>query len=209
MNAQSPVWLFDLDNTLHNASAHVFPHINRAMTAYLAEHLALSMEDANSLRTRYWQRYGATMLGLMRHHGTKPRHFLHHTHQFPDLPALVIRQQGLAACLRRLPGRKVVFSNAPRAYAREVVRLLGLTRHFEAVFGIEDLGFHPKPQPLAYKTVLRRLRVPASRCIMVEDTLANLRSAHRLGMRTVWIGTGLRGAPWVGRRLRSVRQLRA
>jgi putative hydrolase of the HAD superfamily len=24
----SPVWLFDLDNTLHNASPHIFPHLN-------------------------------------------------------------------------------------------------------------------------------------------------------------------------------------
>ena len=37
--AASPVWLFDLDNTLHNASAHIFPHINRSMTAYLERHL--------------------------------------------------------------------------------------------------------------------------------------------------------------------------
>ena len=26
------VWLFDLDNTLHDASPHIFPHINRSMT---------------------------------------------------------------------------------------------------------------------------------------------------------------------------------
>ncbi len=42
-----PVWLFDLDNTLHNASPHIFPHINRSMTAYLEQHLALSREEAN------------------------------------------------------------------------------------------------------------------------------------------------------------------
>ena len=35
------VWVFDLDNTLHNASPHIFPHINRAMTAYLQAHLGL------------------------------------------------------------------------------------------------------------------------------------------------------------------------
>ena len=25
-------WIFDLDNTLHNATVHIFPRINRAMT---------------------------------------------------------------------------------------------------------------------------------------------------------------------------------
>ena len=29
------VWIFDLDNTLHNATPHIFPHINSSMTAYL------------------------------------------------------------------------------------------------------------------------------------------------------------------------------
>lgn len=24
-------WIFDLDNTLHNATPHIFPHINRAI----------------------------------------------------------------------------------------------------------------------------------------------------------------------------------
>ena len=26
-------WIFDLDNTLHDATPHIFPHINRSMTA--------------------------------------------------------------------------------------------------------------------------------------------------------------------------------
>ena len=35
----SPVWLFDLDNTLHNADAGIFYIINRAMTDYMAQRL--------------------------------------------------------------------------------------------------------------------------------------------------------------------------
>ena len=60
----TPVWLFDLDNTLHNASPHIFPHINRSMTRYLEQHLGLTLDEANALRMQYWHRYGATMLGL-------------------------------------------------------------------------------------------------------------------------------------------------
>ena len=42
MSASRPVWLFDLDNTLHDATPHIFPHINRAMTAYVAEALGVA-----------------------------------------------------------------------------------------------------------------------------------------------------------------------
>ena len=33
-------WLFDLDNTLHDASRAAFGPTNEAMTRYIAEHLA-------------------------------------------------------------------------------------------------------------------------------------------------------------------------
>ena len=87
---KNPVWLFDLDNTLHNASPHIFPHINRAMREYIECHLGVDEHEATRIRQDYWERYGATLLGLMRHHGTDPRHFLHETHQFPDLARMVV-----------------------------------------------------------------------------------------------------------------------
>ena len=111
------VWVFDLDNTLHNASPHIFPHINRAMTAYVQTHLGLDETAAGELRRHYWQRYGATLIGLMRHHATDPQHFLRATHQFPDLRRMLVREPALRATLSRLPGRKIVFSNAPVHYA--------------------------------------------------------------------------------------------
>jgi len=35
-----PVWLLDLDNTLHDAGTHIMPRVNRAMTQWVAKHLA-------------------------------------------------------------------------------------------------------------------------------------------------------------------------
>jgi putative hydrolase of the HAD superfamily len=49
-------WLFDLDNTLHNASPHIFPHINRSMTAYIVEHLRVDEAEATRIRHDYWLR---------------------------------------------------------------------------------------------------------------------------------------------------------
>ncbi|HNN46060.1 MAG TPA: pyrimidine 5'-nucleotidase, partial [Azospira sp.] len=72
-------WLFDLDNTLHNASPHIFPHINRSMREYIERHLGVDKDEATRLRQTYWDRYGATLTGLVRHHGVDPRHFLHET----------------------------------------------------------------------------------------------------------------------------------
>lgn len=199
----APIWLFDLDNTLHNASAHIFPQINHSMTEYLAAELNMGMEEACALRQHYWRRYGATLRGMERHHGTNPRHFLHATHQFEDLPAMVVFDPALLARLRHLPGRKYVFSNAPRNYVHTVLKTTGLDRVIDGAFSVEDLGYHPKPQIRAYRAVLRRLKVSAQRCIMVEDTAANLRPAKRLGMRTIWIAPAQKKPNWIDLRLNS------
>jgi len=203
-----PVWLFDLDNTLHNASPHIFPHINRSMTRYLEQHLGLGLDEANALRMQYWQRYGATLLGLMRHHDTDPDHFLLETHRFDRLHEMMVFERALRGMLRHLPGRKIVFSNAPRHYARAALSIMGIRRLFADVVGIEDLDYQPKPGIRAYRSLLHRQRLNAAQCIMVEDSPVNLRTAKRLGMRTVLVGGGLRTPSYVDLRIPNVLDLR-
>jgi putative hydrolase of the HAD superfamily len=200
-------WIFDLDNTLHDASPHIFPHINRSMTAYLQQHLQLDEAAANALRVHYWHRYGATLNGLMRHHGTDPDHFLWHTHQFPELGRMVLREPRLRHVLKALPGRKVVFSNAPQHYAHAVLKLLRVDDLFDDVMAVEHTRYRPKPDSYGFLRLLRQHRIRAAQCVMVEDSLENLRTAKRLGMRTVWVSAGSKNAPCVDIKIRDVMQL--
>ena len=200
-------WIFDLDNTLHDASPHVFPHINRSMTAYLQQHLQLDEAAANDLRMHYWQRYGATLSGLMRHHGTDPEHFLWHTHQFPELAQMVLRVPRLRHVLRALPGKKVVFSNAPQHYAHAVLKLLRVDDLFDDVMAVEHTRYRPKPDSFGFMRLMKRHCVKAAQCVMVEDSLENLSAAKRLGMRTVWVNAGSKNAPSVDLKIRDVMQL--
>ena len=201
------VWIFDLDNTLHNAAPHIFPHLNRAMTHYLQVHLDLDEAGANRLRQYYWQRYGATLQGLIRHHGTDPDHFLWHTHQFSALHRMVLGKRGLKAALRRLPGRKIVFSNAPAHYAQAVLAILKIADLFDDVFSIERTGYRPKPDPRAFYRLLRKKRLVPQRCVMVEDSLENLKTAKKLGMKTVWVTSAPRRVGGVDVSLNSVMRL--
>lgn len=200
-------WVFDLDNTLHDATPHIFPHINRSMTAYLREHLLLDEAGASELRARYWHRYGATLLGLMRHHGTDPDHFLRATHQIPELHRMVIGERAALATLRRLPGRKILFSNSPAHYAHAVLDILGLATLFDAVYAIEQVRYQPKPLPGGFRRLISSERVIPQRAVMVDDSLPNLRAAKLLGMKTVWV-SGLPRAPdYVTVKVTSVREL--
>ena len=207
MTERQPVWLFDLDNTLHDANPHIFPHINRSMREYIERHLGVDEREATRIRQIYWDRYGATLTGLVRHHGVDPRHFLHETHQFENLRRMAVFERGLKAMLRRLPGRKIIFSNAPRHYTEAILRLAGIRQEFSAVYSIEQLRFRPKPAPYGFLRILRRERLEACQCIMVEDSLANLVTAKRLGMKTVWVSAGLRRSTHADVRLRRVTRL--
>lgn len=191
MAPQRLIWLFDLDDTLHHASHAVFPYLDQSMTAYIADHLSLSWEDADRLRQAYWRRYGATLVGLVRHHGVNPHDFLLKTHALTGLEARLQAMPRIRHLLRRLPGQKILVTNAPRAYAARVLSHAKLQRCFTDCVCIEDMVRHgqwrPKPHPLIWHRIRQRTRAKASRLCLVEDTHGHLRAVHRLGWRTVWV----------------------
>jgi putative hydrolase of the HAD superfamily len=198
-----PLWLFDLDNTLHDASHAIFPTISANMNVFIARVLGSDLTPAtqemvNAARIGYWKRYGATLLGMIRHHNVSAAEFLHETHDLADLRGMMRFERGLGRLLKRLPGRKILLTNAPTRYSSDVMRHLGLRRHFSHHIAIENMHVHgqlrPKPSKLMLRRLLRKHGVAAQRCILVEDTLANLRSAKQVGMRTVWITQYLRMA---------------
>lgn len=205
MKRSTHVWLFDLDDTLHDASHAAFRSISEEMTAYIATHLGLPSHEASALRMHYWRRYGATLLGLVRHHDVKASHFLAETHKLPGLEDRLRTHAHDVAALRRLPGRKYVLTNAPRAYALRVINTLHLGAYFQGVISVEDMHMfgHPRPKPdvRMFRFIAARLKVAPSRCVLVEDSLENQRGAHRLGMRTVWMcryAASVTNAPEVG-----------
>lgn len=197
------VWIFDLDDTLHNASAHIFPVMNQAMTRYIMQSLDMEESDAHRLRQHYWRIYGATLKGLMRHHGVDPHHFLAETHAFLTDDMVQTTKQ-LRQLLQRLPGRKCIFTNAPRAYAMRVLNVLGITDCFSLVFSVESSRFHAKPSVRGFQLLLRQLQCRAADCTMFEDSLPALMTAKRLGMRTVWISRRLHKPNFVQYRLSHV-----
>ncbi|HET9644678.1 MAG TPA: pyrimidine 5'-nucleotidase [Burkholderiaceae bacterium] len=220
-----PVWLFDLDNTLHDAGASAFRLLDRAMNEYIARELGVDVDEADQLRRHYWQRYGATLLGLIRHHGVQPPHFLDETHRLPGLEERVRSHRHDIAAVKRLPGRKYILTNGPRAYTERVLRVLGIARCFDGVIAIEQMRmfgqWRPKPDTRMLRKVAAHLRVSPSHCVLVEDTLDHQKAARSVGFRTVWMQrwlkhNGVRGEVgvyllrrpmYVCARIRSLQQL--
>jgi len=202
MRRPGPVWLLDLDNTLHDAGSFIMPRVNREMTQWVAKHLSVDEHEASRLRVDYWRRYGATLLGMIEHHAINPHAFLQDTHPLPDLLHQVRPKRALLQSLIRLKGSKLILTNAPRHYAKAVLGKTGLARVVEQAICMEDMcfagQFRPKPSVAMLRMLCARLGVSARQCRLVEDSVDNLRAARKLGMQTVlvlehgWRGAGRR-----------------
>lgn len=190
------LWLFDLDNTLHDASAEIFPQISRNMNGWIAAHYGqagkvLSEAEADALRQSFWRRYGATLLGVSQKPDRRAGQFLEATHQFRDLPAMVHAEKGLRRFIQRLPGRKVLLTNSAGDYARQVLSILGLAPFFERIISIETMciagRYTPKPSRRFFQHLPVLLKTTPSQCILIEDDMRSLKTAKITGMKTVLV----------------------
>ncbi len=182
--------LLDVDNTLYPPSCGVVERVDALINRYLVERVGIEPAEVDALRRRLWSDYGTTLHGLMHGHGIDPEDYLDFVHAI-ELADLLAHDDRLAAMLRRLPLLKVAVTNGSAEHARGVLTCLGVRELFFRVYGLERLGFVPKPYVQAYQVVLADLHAHGRDCILVEDRAVNLRAARQLGMRTVHVADGV------------------
>lgn len=178
--------LFDLDNTLYPAERDLFSLIDVRINRYMKEVVAIAPQEVDGLRRRYWRDYGATLQGLIRHHGIDPEDYLDYVHAV-DVGSRLSIDIDLRTALAALQVPSYVFTNGSRCHADRVVAALGLEGVFSEIFDIRIANYQPKPNPDPYQMVLQRLKLSGIDCLMVEDQAANLKTAKQFGMKTVLI----------------------
>lgn len=178
-------WVFDLDNTLYPPQFRLFDQIEVRMTAYVMNALGVGKTEADRLRQHYWDSYGTTLAGLMREHDIDPAPYLTDVHDidFTVLPA----DPQLAAGIRALPGRRIVYTNASAPYAHRVLEARGLSGLFDAVYGVEHAGFRPKPERAAFESIFSQDGIDPTTAAMFEDDPRNLAAPHQMGMQTIHV----------------------
>lgn len=188
-------WVFDLDNTLYPPHMRLFDQIEVRMTDWVMRALQVDRARADHLRAHYWQTYGTTLAGLMTEHDIDPGPYLTEVH---DIDFSVLSQDPhLAAAIRALPGRKIVYTNGCAPYAEKVLAARGLGGVFDAVYGVEHANFHPKPEARAFQTVFAQDGLTPTLAAMFEDDTRNLAVPHALGMRTVHVAPAPEPAPHI------------
>ena len=188
-------WVFDLDNTLYPPHMRLFDQIEVKMTDWVMRALQVDRARADHLRAHYWQSYGTTLAGLMAEHDVDPGPYLTEVHEIDF--SVLSADPALAKAIARLPGRKIIYTNACVPYAEKVVEARGLGGLFDAVYGVEDANFHPKPEARAFSTVFDRDGLDPAHAAMFEDDARNLMVPHALGMRTIHVAPEARPEPHI------------
>ncbi len=178
-------WVFDLDHTLYPPKMALFDQINIKMTDFVMTTLKVGKDEADHLRNSYWREHGTTLAGLMDNHGIAPEPFLRDVHQI-DFTVLDPDPE-LAAQIKSLPGRRIIYTNGTADYAENVLRHRGLSGLFDAIYGVEHANFRPKPERIAFDTVFARDGLDPARAAMFEDDIRNLVAPHAMGMRTIHV----------------------
>lgn len=178
-------WVFDLDNTLYPPEARLFDQIELRMIAWMMEALQIRRDEANRLRLHYWKTYGATVAGLIAQHGIDPASYL--TDVYDICFDALLPDPALRAAIARLPGRKIIYTNASVPYAEHVVMRRGLSGVFDAIYGVEHAGYLTKPDRAAFEAVFAKDVIDPKRAAMFDDDARNLAAPHAMGMRTVHV----------------------
>jgi putative hydrolase of the HAD superfamily len=178
-------WVFDLDNTLYPHHLNLWQQVDVRIRDYIVGLLKVTHDEAFRLQKDYYKRYGTTLRGLMKEHGLEPDEFLEIVHQIDYSPLTPNPALGLA--IEELPGRKLILTNGTRNHADEVLRRLGIDKHFEAIFDIKSAELEPKPNAAVYERFLARHKVDPGKAVLFEDLARNLEVPHALGMTTVLV----------------------
>jgi putative hydrolase of the HAD superfamily len=187
------VWLFDLDNTLYPLENGLAARASSRITDYVERLTGLPRAEAHALQKRYLSEHGLTLRGLMTHHAVDPDEY-HAAISDLDLSCLA-PDDTLRAGLSRLPGRRIIFTNADVGHAGRVLAALRLEDLFEDVFHIVSAGYEPKPSSAAFERLIAAHGVDPRRTAFFEDSERNLEPAARMGMTTILVGAHADACP--------------
>jgi len=178
-------WIFDLDNTLYSGKTKVFEQVDKKMSKYISDKLNVSVEEARKIQKNYFHKYNTTLNGMIKNHKIDPEEFLEFVHDI-NIDFLQ-KDPELEKEIKKLEGKKIIFTNGSRKHAINVSKKIGIYQLFDDIFDIVDSEFIPKPLLEPYKKLVEKHKIDPKLCVFVEDIARNLKPAYEMGMKTVWI----------------------
>ena len=185
---QINTWIFDLDNTLYSADSGIFQQVHELMGKFVSNHLNIDVADAKLIQKKYYKQHGTTLRGMMDNHGVDPDHFLTEVHKLDY--SIVGPNYKLNDELKKLSGRKIIYTNANMQHALSVLDRLELSNFFDEIYDIKMANYIPKPELTPYEQIITKYEINPEKSSMFDDIAKNLVPAKKVGFTSVWIDAG-------------------
>lgn len=203
--------IFDVDDTLYDAGTGFTASRNgQAAHQYMVEYLNFpDTASAKTVRDAYFARYHSTAKALQvaeregqfpspdptkPHQNKNPRFDVEDMSEYwatnLNFDLLGGEKTALVHDLLDCPLKMVAFSNGPRRYVIRVLKELGMWGTVftdETLFAVDDILPYCKPEEEAFAKIFERVGVSAEECVMIEDSMKNIRRAKELGLKTILI----------------------
>lgn len=206
--------IFDIDDTLYDVGTGFTAHRNgKGATSFMVAKLNFKDEaSAKLVRDEYFEKYHSTAkaLTVAEDEGKLPLspsstssttvatgRRMFNTKDLAQWWATKLNfdllggpNPKLIDLLKSCPLNLIAFSNGPRLYVLRVLKELGLDTIFppSKVFAVDDVLPYCKPEKESFDIIMKKIGVNDPReCIMVEDSMKNIRAAKKLGMGTVLV----------------------
>ena len=194
--------VFDLDGVLYPADNGYMAHVRRNAREFIRVRYGKSEEEAAAIRLEAFRLANQTVKGLrMLGYEVDAEDFMDFCRsgedQFlsPDLAVVEAvsslsaryKSGGVGSANQGRGTRMVLLTNTAEKRARVALECLGLSEHFDAVYGADFMRPACKPEEAAFRKVLEDISVAPSRAVMFEDSFKNLKAAKAVGMTTVFV----------------------
>ena len=185
---QVKTWIFDLDNTLYSADSGIFQQVHELMGKFVSNHLNIDIDKAKKIQKNYYKQHGTTLRGMMDNHGVDPDHFLAEVHRLDY--SIVGPNKELNIELKKLEGRKIIYTNANMQHTIDVLDRIQLSEFFDEIYDIKMANYIPKPEIAPYKELIKKFDINPKSSAMFDDIAKNLVPAKKVGFTSVWIDAG-------------------
>jgi len=185
---------FDCDDSLYRNNWATASKLNAKFAAYCSSNLGVPESKMMDL----YKTHGTTLCGLIREGFLEDEQVMNFLNYVHDISLDDIKPDPeLRSLLLDIPHRRWVFTAATHEHASRCLRLLGIEDCFEGIIAcsskdvFEKAGYVSKHDPRCFEVAMDVAGVKrdeAAKCMLLDDSASNLKTAKAMGWTTVLVG---------------------
>ena len=189
--AKPAVVFFDCDDCLYKNDWRVANMITEKIESFCSDRMSMKPGHAYEL----YKKWGTCLRGMQQEPSIyfdddMLEEYLHHAHDIP-LHEHIGPDPELVAMLERMDPTipKYVFTASVKHHAERCLELLGVGHFFEDIIDVRAVDWVTKHDEEAYVAAMKIAKCDdPSACLFLDDSVSNVKTAKKVGWRTVLVG---------------------